>query len=179
MSIEVQKTAIPEVKIIRANRFYDDRGFFAETYRELQFSELGLPKFIQDNVSKSKKGVIRGMHWQASPFSQGKLVSCLSGKILDIALDIRRESATFGKHVAVELSEDDTTWLWVPEGFAHGFQALEEDTLVLYKVSNSWNKQSERSVNPLDCNLMLPWPISDLQLSEKDQDADSFTALQN
>ena len=150
MPIKVEETEIPDVKIIRSNRFQDDRGFFSETYKESEYLEIGIPKFVQDNMSESSKGVIRGLHWQASPHGQGKLVSCLVGSILDVAVDIRKNSETYGKHVAIELNAKEQISLWVPEGFAHGFQALEDFTKVFYKVTNYWNKESERSINPLD-----------------------------
>jgi len=171
MPIQVEETAIPDVKIIRATRFHDERGFFTETYKESEYLEAGIPKFVQDNLSESSKGVIRGLHWQTSPFGQGKLVSCLSGSILDVAVDIRKGSQTFGKHVAVELNAKEQIALWVPEGFAHGFQALEDGTRVHYKVTNYWNKDSERSLNPLDGTVAISWPINTYILSSKDKDA--------
>ena len=174
MPIQVEETAIPEVKIIRAARFHDERGFFTETYKESEHLELGIPKFVQDNLSESSKGVIRGLHWQSSPYGQGKLVSCVKGSILDVAVDIRKESNTFGKYVAVELNSEEQISLWVPEGFAHGFQALEDHTRVHYKVTNYWNKDSENSINPLDGELSISWPISTYKLSEKDAGAPSF-----
>jgi dTDP-4-dehydrorhamnose 3,5-epimerase len=174
MSIQIEETAIPEVKIIRATRFRDDRGFFTETYKETEYLEVGIPKFVQDNLSESSKGVIRGLHWQESPFGQGKLVSCYSGAILDVAVDIRKESLTFGQHVSIELKSSEQISLWVPEGFAHGFQALEEGTRVHYKVTNFWNKESERALNPLDKTLNIEWPIRIITLSDKDREAPNF-----
>jgi dTDP-4-dehydrorhamnose 3,5-epimerase len=178
MPIQVEQTAIPEVKIILATRFHDERGFFTETYKESEYLEVGIPKFVQDNLSESSKGVIRGMHWQNSPYGQGKLVSCLSGAILDVAVDIRKESPTFGQHISVELNSSEQISLWVPEGFAHGFQALEEGTRVHYKVTNYWNKESERSLSPLDKDLTIAWPIKSFILSEKDKAAPSFDQMQ-
>jgi dTDP-4-dehydrorhamnose 3,5-epimerase len=171
MPIEVQETAIPEVKIIRAKRFHDERGFFTETYKESEYLEVGLPKFVQDNFSKSSKGVIRGLHWQESPHGQGKLVSCLTGSILDVAVDIRKDSQTFGKHVAVELNSKEQIALWVPKGFAHGFQALEDDTRVLYKVTNYWNKESENSLRFDDPHVNISWLNIEQILSDKDLEA--------
>lgn len=171
MPIQVEDTAIPDVKIIRATRFHDERGFFTETYKEAEYLEAGIPKFVQDNLSESSKGVIRGLHWQASPFGQGKLVSCLSGSILDVAVDIRKDSETFGKHVTVELKSNEQIALWVPEGFAHGFQALEDGTRVHYKVTNYWNKNSEMSLNPFDDIVGVSWPIKVSLLSTKDKEA--------
>ncbi len=177
MPIQVQETAIPDVKIIRANRFHDNRGFFTETYKESEYLDLGIPKFVQDNMSESSKGVIRGLHWQESPFGQGKLVTCLTGSILDVAVDVRKDSKTYGKHVAVELNSNEQIALWVPEGFAHGFQALEDGTRVHYKVTNYWNKESENSLNPLDQELEINWPLRSFLMSEKDTTAPNLSKL--
>jgi dTDP-4-dehydrorhamnose 3,5-epimerase len=171
MPIQVEETAIPDVKIIRATRFHDERGFFTETYKEAEYLEAGLPRFVQDNLSESSKGVIRGLHWQTSPFGQGKLVSCLSGSILDIAVDVRKESPTFGQYVSVELNSNEQVSLWVPEGFAHGFQALQDRTRVHYKVTNYWNKESERSLNIGDKEIGIIWPLDPKAISEKDLNA--------
>ena len=177
MPIHIEETDIPDVKIIRITKFHDERGFFTETYKELEYLELGIPKFVQDNLSESSKGVIRGLHWQASPFGQGKLVSCLSGSILDVAVDIRKDSKTFGNHVAIELNSDEQLSLWVPEGFAHGFQSLEEKTRVHYKVTNYWKKESEKSINPMDEELGIDWPIKNIRLSDKDLQAPSLSSV--
>jgi len=177
MPIQIEETAIPDVKIIRATRFHDERGFFTETYKEAEYLEAGIPRFVQDNLSESSKGVIRGLHWQTSPYGQGKLVSCLSGSILDVAVDIRKVSPTFGQHVAVELNSQEQIALWVPEGFAHGFQALEDFTKVHYKVTNYWSKESEKSISPLDIDLKINWTIKESVLSEKDKLAPSFKVL--
>jgi dTDP-4-dehydrorhamnose 3,5-epimerase len=168
MPIKIEETAIPDVKIILATRFHDERGFFTETYKEAEYLESGIPKFVQDNMSESSKGVIRGLHWQTSPFGQGKLVSCLNGAILDVAVDIRKESPTFGQHVSVTLDSNAQIALWVPEGFAHGFQSLQDNTRVHYKVTNYWSKESERSLNPFDNSIDIHWPIENHLLSEKD-----------
>jgi dTDP-4-dehydrorhamnose 3,5-epimerase len=171
MPIEVQKTTIPEVKIIWAKRFHDNRGFFTETYKESEYLEVGLPKFVQDNFSESSKGVIRGLHWQESPHSQGKLVSCLTGSILDVAVDIRKDSQTFGKHVVVELNSKEQIALWVPQGFAHGFQALEDGTRVHYKVTDYWHKELEKSLRFDDPQVNIPWLNIEQVLSDKDLEA--------
>lgn len=178
MPIQIEDTAIPEVKIIRAMRFYDERGFFTESYKEEEYLEKGIPKFVQDNISESSKGVIRGLHWQASPFGQGKLVSCVSGAILDVAVDIRKASPTFGQHVSVELNAQEQISLWVPEGFAHGFQALENRTRVHYKVTNYWDKSSEQSLNYNDMDLGINWKQIDVVASEKDSDAPFLKDIQ-
>jgi dTDP-4-dehydrorhamnose 3,5-epimerase len=177
MPIQVEATAIPDVKIIRATRFLDERGFFTETYKEAEYIDAGIPRFVQDNLSESAKGVIRGLHWQTSPFGQGKLVTCLSGAILDVAVDIRKESATFGQHVSVELSSSEQISLWVPEGFAHGFQALVEGTRVHYKVTNYWNKECERALNYLDPKINVSWWDIEHIVSEKDKEACRFEEL--
>jgi dTDP-4-dehydrorhamnose 3,5-epimerase len=177
MPIQVEETAIPDVKIIRATRFNDERGFFTETYKEAEYLEAGIPRFVQDNLSESSKGIIRGLHWQTSPFAQGKLVSCLSGSILDVAVDIRTESATFGQHVSVELNSNEQISLWIPEGFAHGFQAQENSTRVHYKVTNYWSKDSEQGLNPLDPVIGIRWPIVQYLLSEKDRTAQNWADL--
>jgi len=169
MPIQVEETDIPDVRIIRGKRFHDDRGFFAETYKESEYLAIGIPRFVQDNVSESSKGVIRGLHWQEFPFGQGKLVSCMSGSILDVAVDIRKESKSYGRYVAIELNSNEQTSLWVPEGFAHGFQAFENGTKVHYKVTNYWTKDSEKSLNCLDSGLSIPWPIKQFLVSEKDR----------
>jgi len=177
MPIQVEDTAIPDVKIIRATQFHDERGFFTETYKEAEYLELGIPRFVQDNMSESSKGVIRGLHWQASPHGQGKLVTCMVGSILDVAVDARKESATYGQHIAIELKSSEAIALWVPEGFAHGFQALENETRVHYKVTNYWNKESEKALNPLDESIGIIWPIKFAILSNKDKEAPRMVNL--
>jgi len=174
MPITIVETSISDVKIIQGKRFYDERGFFSETFKESEYLEAGLPKFVQDNLSESSKGVIRGLHWQDKPHSQGKLVTCFSGAIRDIAVDIRPESSTFGKIVEVLLEDSEPISLWIPEGFAHGFQALANNTRVLYKVTNYWNRESEKSLNPLDESLNINWDLTDPILSAKDQEAQSW-----
>ena len=177
MSLAVEETNIPEVKLIIGKRFYDGRGFFTETYKENDYLELGIPRFVQDNLSESHKGVIRGLHWQATPYGQGKLISCIQGSILDVAVDIRRSSPTFGLHVAIKLTENDSQSLWVPEGFAHGFQALEDKTKVHYKVTNYWNKSAERNLNFADPDINITWKIQQWIVSPKDELAEGLASL--
>ena len=171
MTIKIEDTAITEIKVIIGARFYDERGFFTETYNEKDYKEIGIPRFVQDNLSLSSKGVIRGLHWQDSPFGQGKLVSCISGSILDVAVDIRSKSPTFGEYVLMELSGNEAKALWIPEGFAHGFQSLEDSTRVHYKVTNYWNKNSERSLFFADPEISIPWADIPPLVSEKDQNS--------
>ena len=172
--MEFIPTEIGDVVVVRSKRFPDDRGFFSEMYKEKLFLENGIPQFVQDNMSESRAGVIRGLHWQAEPFGQGKLVTCITGSIIDVAVDVRPSSSTYGRHVAVKLSASEPISLWVPMGFAHGFQSLEDGTRVFYKVTNYWNKESERALNPLDPDLGIKWDVANYILSEKDAEAPSF-----
>ena len=159
MPLFIEETSIPEVKILIGNRFADNRGFFVETYKEKEYEDLGIPRFVQDNLSESALGVIRGLHWQKPPFSQGKLVSCLSGRILDVALDVRIGSATLGKHVAIELNADEQKSLWIPEGFAHGFVVLSEEAHFLYKTTDYWHQASEQCIIWNDQTLQIDWQL--------------------
>jgi dTDP-4-dehydrorhamnose 3,5-epimerase len=166
--MEVKRFETEGPMLLTAVRHYDDRGFFTELFKSSQALELGLPSFVQENLSRSGKGVVRGLHWQTEPMSQGKLVSCISGKIVDYFVDIRSSSPTFGKAFSAELSSESTQWLWVPAGFAHGFESLEEDTVVVYKVTNPWSKDHERSLSPLDPSLGITFISNSPLLSEKD-----------
>jgi dTDP-4-dehydrorhamnose 3,5-epimerase len=175
MNFEVESTPIEGVKVIKTKRFADERGFFTETYRAQAFKELGIPEFVQDNLSESKKGVVRGLHWQETPHGQGKLVSCLKGRIIDIAVDIRMSSPTFGQHFAIELSSDNGLMLWIPGELAHGFESLVDETRVNYKVTEYWNIKAERSLTPLDPRIAISWSTKSPILSEKDIGAMSFS----
>ncbi len=158
-------TRLPDVVIVEPAKFGDDRGWFMETFSAPKFeaalSALGLPAprpFVQDNHSCSQKGVLRGLHYQVAPRAQGKLVRVVKGRVVDVAVDIRRASPSFGQWVAVELSADNQRQLWVPEGFAHGFMALEDDTHFLYKVTDTYDKASERSIRWDDPAIGIDWP---------------------
>ncbi len=166
---------IPDVVLIEAVRFRDQRGFFQELYKRTDFLANNVPyDFVQVNVSFSKRGVVRGLHYQLKPMEQGKLVTVLRGRIVDVAVDIRRGSPWYGKHVMVELSEDKPLLLWIPPGFAHGFQAL-EDSVVLYLVTKEYSPGHERCIRWDDPNLGIQWPIRDnVILSEKDKRCPSF-----
>jgi len=177
MNFEIEELELPEVKLINAKRFYDARGFFSEIYKVSDFTNLGLPPFVQDNLSSSMKGVIRGLHWQEEPFGQGKLVQCVNGSILDVVVDVRKGSQNFGKHVSITLKASEQSLVWVPIGFAHGFQALEDNTTVIYKVTNYWKVESEKSLNPLDPALGIEWPVQDVLVSDKDKQAPYFNNL--
>jgi dTDP-4-dehydrorhamnose 3,5-epimerase len=181
--LEVIPTAIPDVLHIKTKSFGDERGYFAETYNKRVFSQSGVSlDFVQDNQSLSKlSGTVRGLHFQTEPYAQAKLVRVLKGRILDVAVDMRRSSATFGKHVAIELGDNSLEQLFVPVGFAHGFCTLEPDTEVLYKVSNFYAPQHDRGVLWNDPALGIKWPVSAERavLSEKDSKQPAFRELEN
>ncbi|MEM1637914.1 MAG: dTDP-4-dehydrorhamnose 3,5-epimerase [Pyrobaculum sp.] len=164
-----RRLEIPDVVLVEYQRFPDHRGFFAELWKRTDFLANGVPyDFVQLSVSKSRRGVVRGLHYQLRPAEQGKLVTVLRGRVLDVAVDLRRGSPWFGRHVAVELSAEEPRLLWVPPGFAHGFQALEDDTLFLYLMTKEYAPQLERCVKWDDPDLAIPWPIKEAVVSEKD-----------
>ena len=166
------RTAIEDVVIIEPKVFGDHRGYFVETFRADKLEEfLGYKiDFCQDNESKSKKGVIRGLHYQLPPYAQTKLVRVIKGRVLDVAVDIRKGSPTFGRYVAVELSEENKKQLLVPRGFAHGFVVLEDETIFAYKVDSYYSPECDRGIAFDDPDIGIDWrlPRSELLLSEKD-----------
>ncbi|WP_434663136.1 dTDP-4-dehydrorhamnose 3,5-epimerase [Aeromonas sp. NJAU223] len=170
-------TKIPDVKIIEPKVFGDERGFFFESFNQQQFEEaVGYPvNFVQDNHSKSSQGVLRGLHYQLPPHAQGKLVRCVVGEVFDVAVDIRKNSPTFGQWVGVHLSAENKRQLWVPEGFAHGFVTLSKTAEFLYKTTNYYSPQSEASIIWDDSDVAIEWPICFLpQLSPKDMNGIHF-----
>lgn len=170
--MNVIKTAIPEVLIFEPKVFGDARGFFFESFSEKVFEEAVGKKitFVQDNHSQSQKGVLRGLHYQLDPHAQGKLVRCIEGEVFDVAVDIRKKSATFGQWVGVVLSAENKRQLWIPEGFAHGFLTLSETAQFVYKATNYYAPQSERCIIWNDSLINVNWPkINVIHLSEKDQ----------
>ncbi|MEK7494723.1 MAG: dTDP-4-dehydrorhamnose 3,5-epimerase [Patescibacteria group bacterium] len=176
--MNVVETDITGIYIIEPDVFEDDRGFFLEAYNQARYAKAGIPAvFVQDNLSQSKKGVLRGLHYQAPPFAQGKLVSVLKGAVLDVAVDIRFDSPTFGKHVAVELSAENKKQMWIPEGFAHGFLALREDTLFSYKCTNVYSKEHDRGIRFDDPALGIEWGEDTLLLSPKDESQPFFSEI--
>jgi len=160
--MDVKTLAIPEVKLIAPRRIEDNRGYFSETYRKKDLVAAGIAdEFVQDNHSLSgSAGVIRGLHFQSDPHAQGKLVRVVRGAIFDVAVDIRRGSPTFGRHVAVELSADNWLQLWVPIGFAHGFCTLKPDTEVIYKVTSYYDPASDHGLAFDDPDLVIAWPVT-------------------
>lgn len=169
--MKVEQTPIEDLLVITPNTFEDDRGYFFESYSEASFAKNGINlKFIQDNQSFSKHGVIRGLHFQAAPYAQAKLVRVLHGEILDVAVDIRKDSKTFGQHFSIVLSSENKKQLLVPKGFAHGFSVLSETAMVSYKVDEVYNKESESGIRYDDPFLAIDWKIdaSKIIISEKD-----------
>lgn len=171
------KTEIPEVVIIEPNVFGDHRGYFLESFNQKEFEKnIGDIAFVQDNESKSSRGVLRGLHFQNPPFAQAKLVRCVEGEVLDVAVDIRKESPTYGHHVAVKLSGDNKRQLFVPKGFAHGFVVLSEFATFAYKVDNWYSPENEDGIMWNDLDLNIDWSIHQdkILLSEKDKFLEPF-----
>jgi dTDP-4-dehydrorhamnose 3,5-epimerase len=158
--VQITDLALPDVKLVQLNVHGDGRGFFMESYKEADWRPImGARAFIQDNQSLSAQvGTVRGLHFQMPPFTQAKLVQTLRGRILDVAVDVRRASPTFGRHVALELAAGDGRQMFVPEGFAHGFMTLEPDSMVGYKVTNPYAPESERGIAWDDPDLAIAWP---------------------
>lgn len=172
--MNVIKTAIPDVLIFEPKVFGDERGFFFESFNLQQFEAVvGYPvNFVQDNHSKSSKGVLRGLHYQVPPHAQGKLVRCVVGEVFDVAVDIRKESPTFGQWVGVHLSAENKRQLWIPEGFAHGFVTLSDTAEFLYKTTNYYAPESEGVIRWDDPLVAVEWPIErGVSLSAKDSAA--------
>lgn len=170
--METKRFEIAGPVLLMPDVFSDDRGYFFESFSLKRYQEFGIPadRFVQDNVSKSKKGTVRGLHYQAPPFDQGKLVQVLSGSVLDVAVDIRDGSPTYGRYVTVELSEKNHNQFWIPAGFAHAFMALEDDTVFAYKVTNPYDKDSDRGILWNDPAIGILWPKLDAIVSPKDAD---------
>lgn len=178
--MKINKTFIKDLLILEPQLFKDERGFFYESYNKNNLDKIINIVFIQDNESKSNKGVIRGLHFQKPPFEQTKLVRCVSGKILDIVVDIRKNSKTYGKSFSVELSSKNNKQLLVPKGFAHGFQVLSEEATVNYKVDQYYNPDSDSGIIWNDKDLSIDWNL-DIKpiLSDKDLKLKSFRELKS
>ncbi len=169
-------TTIEGLVIIHTRKFDDERGYFFESFHKTKFEEFigHSVDFVQENESLSKKNVVRGLHFQNPPFAQGKLVRVPYGKVVDVVVDIRKNSPTYGKHFSIELSDNNGLQLWIPEGFAHGFVSLADNTILSYKCTNYYNKESEGSILWNDTNLSINWQIDSPIISEKDQIASEF-----
>ena len=166
------KTAISGVYIIEPSVFGDNRGYFLESFNLEKFEENIYPiKFVQDNESKSSKGVLRGLHFQKPPFNQAKLVRCIEGRVMDVAVDLRKESPTYGKHITVELSGENKKQLFVPRGFAHGFSVLSKTAIFAYKVDNDYAPEYDAGIRWDDTNLNINWGLekNEVLVSEKDK----------
>ncbi len=173
--MEVIKTDISDLYIVKPKVFEDNRGYFFESYNKELFLRNGIDQnFVQDNESKSSKGVLRGLHFQKPPFAQGKLVRVMRGSVLDVAVDIRKNSPTYGQWASVELTQDNKWMYWIPPGFAHGFVTLEDNTVFFYKCTNVYNKESEGSILWNDPDLNIDWKVENPILSEKDKTGPPF-----
>ena len=173
--MKILETPISGVLLIEPRVFSDSRGIFFESFNEKSLKEAGLQHdFVQDNQSLSKKGVIRGLHFQRHPYEQGKLVRVSKGSVIDVAVDLRKNSPTFGRHYDVELNDRNHYLLWIPPGFAHGFSVLEDDTIFQYKVTNYYNSASESGINFNDIDLNINWGIKNGIVSEKDKVLPSY-----
>ena len=178
--MKINKTFIEGLLIIEPQLFKDDRGFFYESYNKNNLDKVVNVIFVQDNESKSNKGVIRGLHFQKPPYAQTKLIRCISGSILDVAVDLRKNSKTYGKSFSIELSSDNNKQLFVPKGFAHGFQVISDEAIVNYKVDNFYNPKSDSGIIWNDKDLSIDWSL-DLKpiLSKKDLKLISFKELKS
>lgn len=173
--MEVIKTEITGLLVVKPKIFSDERGYFSESFNEDTFKKAGIDfHFVQDNISKSKKGTIRGLHYQIGKQAQGKLCKVVLGKVLDVAVDIRFGSPTFGKYFSCELSEENHKQLWIPPGFAHGFSVLSGEAIFSYKCTAFYSKQDERSIIFNDPDLNIDWKVENPIVSEKDLNAVFF-----
>ncbi len=170
MPFEFKRLEISDVILITPKVFTDERGFFMETYQKEDFAKAGINgELIQQNHSKSVKGVLRGLHYQKEPYAQAKLVRCIKGEIFDVAIDIRKDSPAFGKYVSAILSEENKNMLYIPRGFAHGFEVISDGAEIIYYVDNVYSKESESGIIWNDFSLGIEWPIQNPVLSDKDK----------
>ena len=176
--MEILKTKIKDLLIIKPSIFGDNRGYFFESYNKAKFKSMGLDlSFVQDNQSMSHKGVLRGLHFQAPPYQQGKLVRVIKGSVMDVAVDIRTNSPTYGNYESIVLSGDNKLQFWIPPGFAHGFITLEDNTIFSYKCTGIYSKESEGSIVWNDKDININWGIETPIVSEKDQNANTLDKL--
>tara|TARA_Y100000813_G_scaffold129925_1_gene93686 strand:- start:157 stop:702 length:546 start_codon:yes stop_codon:yes gene_type:complete len=175
----VKESPLKGLFILNPSVYKDERGYFFESFNSKLFAEKTglLVTFVQDNESKSQKNVLRGLHFQNPPFAQGKLVRVIKGSVLDVAVDIRRESNSYGRHIKQVLSEQNKTMMYIPEGFAHGFVTLENDTIFSYKCTNYYNKESEKCLLWNDKTLNINWDVENPILSEKDKLGQNFSSF--
>lgn len=177
--MKISKTEIAGLLIIEPDVFTDDRGYFFESYSKQRYNDFGIPEeFVQDNYSKSKKGTVRGLHYQIGDKAQGKLCQVIDGEVLDVAVDIRVGSPTFGKYFSVILNSKKNTQLWIPTGFAHGFSVLSDEAIFSYKCTNYYSKEQERSILFNDNDLNINWKVENPIVSEKDLKAKKFKDIE-
>ena len=178
--MEIIKTPLEGLLIVKPDVFEDDRGYFFESYNRNAFLAQGIAvDFVHDNESRSKKGVLRGLHFQNPPHAQGKLVRVMRGSVLDVAVDIRKKSPTYGKWSSIMLSGQNKWMYWIPAGFAHGFLTLEDDTIFFYKCTQGYNKESEGSIRWNDPDLGINWGVTDPVISPKDVAAPFFRGFES
>ena len=159
---------LPGLLVVEGKSFGDERGFFMESFRACDFDGSGIPALVQDNLSRSTKGILRGLHYQIHPQPIGKLVRCVRGRIFDVAVDLRRKSPTYGQWASIELTDEGNRMFWIPEGFAHGFYTMSDVADVMYKVSGYWSLAVDRGVRWNDPAIGVRWPGTDAQVSKKD-----------
>lgn len=170
MPFHFKRLSIPEIILIEPKIFHDERGCFIEVYKYSDFAQFGIEEsFVQDNHTKSKKNVLRGLHYQKNPRAQGKLVRCLRGKIFDVAVDIREGSSTFGQWIGMELSEENNRMLYIPPAFAHGFVVLSDTADVIYKCTKEYSPENDRGIIWNDPDISIKWPVENPVISEKDR----------
>jgi dTDP-4-dehydrorhamnose 3,5-epimerase len=178
MTLHFEKTLIHGLFILNPTIFQDQRGYFVESYNKLKFSQLGLDlEFVQDNESQSQKNVLRGLHFQNPPHCQAKLIRVIKGSILDVAVDLRKSSPSYGLYYSIELNEQNKKMLFIPEGFAHGFVTLEENTICNYKCSRPYNPNSENSIRWNDTDINIDWGVQNPIVSDKDNNGILFKSF--
>jgi dTDP-4-dehydrorhamnose 3,5-epimerase len=177
--MQIEKTSFDGLLVITPNVYKDDRGYFMESYKQSEYEKATGTIFVQDNESLSQKGVIRGLHFQKPPFAQAKLIRVIAGSILDVVVDLRKDSKTFGKHFKHVLTADNKKQLFIPQGFAHGFLSLEDQTVILYKCSEYYHKESEDAILWNDETLNINWETDRPILTEKDKNAKIFSIFES
>jgi len=176
--MKIEETDLKGVLIIKPDVFSDDRGFFYESYNKSKYRPYNIPdNFLQDNISKSRMGTIRGLHYQIGEYAQGKLCQVVYGRVLDVAVDLRKDSPTFGKYTAAELSDANHYQIWIPVGFAHGFSVLSDEVIFHYKCTQVYNKEYERALYYADEDINIDWSVRDPIVSDKDKSAKRLKEL--
>lgn len=179
MPYKVEPYTLPGLLVVEGRSFPDERGFFMESFRASDAAAAGLPPLVQDNLSRSKKGVLRGLHYQIHPKPIGKLVRCVRGRIFDVAVDIRKSSPTYGKWASIELSDEGNKMFWIPPGFAHGFYTLSDSADVMYKVSDYWSPEVDRGILWNDPAIGVKWPAQDPVVTPKDAQLPPLSRAEN